>query len=41
MDFDAFLREKEEAEQPQGEPWKDAEYWRLPENVRNAIDIAK
>ena len=42
MDFEAFLREKEEAEiAVVGEPWKDAAYWQLPENVRNAIDIAK
>ena len=25
----------------ESEPWKDAAYWKLPENVRNAIDIAK
>ena len=21
--------------------WRNADYWRLPENVRNAIDVAK
>jgi len=40
-DFEEFMREKDKLNEPVGEPWKDADYYRLPENVRHAIDVAK